>query len=181
MAIYDYSKSRKIEDKFSVSMFKYHDFFPINRDNPLWLKKYGKIIFETLIDRFYDYAETKFKNLQLNFQVVAKISEISSYGKYYSIVSAEIVASRSRVFGLVIRHYDLSNCKNIVTFIYNPIHDLLLPILDMNMKDDSKKRNKILKSLLPEGGVSTAYNKLKNLKLIGSTLGLFTYLKIIEY
>lgn len=113
--------------------------------------------------------------------MVAKISEISSYGKYYSIVSAEIVASRSRVFGLVIRHYDLSNCKNIVTFIYNPIHDLLLPILDMNMKDDSKKRNKILKSLLPEGGVSTAYNKLKNLKLIGSTLGLFTYLKIIEY
>lgn len=51
------------------------------------------------------------------------------YGKYYSVVSAELIGSRERVWGLVIRFYDLGFMRDNITLMMNPYHDFLQDVI----------------------------------------------------
>ena len=42
------------------------------------------------------------------------------YGKYFSVVSAELVGSSSRIWALVIRFYDLAYLQYSICVIMNP-------------------------------------------------------------
>lgn len=54
--------------------------------------------------------------------VHASKTEMIEYGKYYSVVSAELVGSRERVWALVIRYYDMAFVGQKLTVMMNPYH-----------------------------------------------------------
>jgi hypothetical protein len=47
------------------------------------------------------------------------------YGKYFSVVTAELVGSNERIWALVIKLYDLAYMNYKVTVLMNPYHDFL--------------------------------------------------------
>ena len=66
------------------------------------------------------------------------------YGKYHSVVTAELVGSLERVWALVIRFYDLAFVSYKVTVMMNPYHGFLQNAI----KGNKQEQNQIISSLL---------------------------------
>jgi len=91
------------------------------------------------------------------------------YGKYYTVVSAELVGSRERVWALVIRWYDLAFINEKITIMMNPYHDFLQGII----KSSSEQQTQILKNLLVNESVKDTFNWLKRTNKLDSRINLF--------
>ena len=52
-------------------------------------------------------------------------TEMIEYGKYFSVVSAELVGSAERIWALVVKFYDLAYMKESVSVLMNPYNDFL--------------------------------------------------------
>ena len=50
---------------------------------------------------------------------------MTEYGKYFSVVTAELIGSKERVWALVIRLYDMAFLKYKVTVLMNPYQGFL--------------------------------------------------------
>ena len=57
------------------------------------------------------------------------------YGKYYSVVSAELVGSRERIWALVIRFYDLGFMRDNITLMMNPYNDFLQDVITSSREE----------------------------------------------
>lgn len=66
------------------------------------------------------------------------------YGKYFSVVTAELIGSRERVWALVIKFYDLAFLNYKVTVLMNPYHQFLEGIINSPREDQLK----VMKNLL---------------------------------
>jgi hypothetical protein len=54
------------------------------------------------------------------------------YGKYYSVVSAEVVGSKERAWAMIIRFYDLAYVNTKITVLTNPYHEFLQCLVTAN-------------------------------------------------
>jgi hypothetical protein len=59
-------------------------------------------------------------------------------------VSAELVGSKERIWGMVIRFYDLAFVAEKITVLINPYFEFLLCVITSSQSD----KNRILKNLL---------------------------------
>ena len=62
-------------------------------------------------------------------------TEMIEYGKYYSVVSAELVGSRERIWALVIRFYDLGFMRDNITLMMNPYNDFLQDVITSSREE----------------------------------------------
>ena len=46
-------------------------------------------------------------------------------GKYFTVVSAELIGTKNQIFGLVVRYNFLPANKEIITFLINPYYGFL--------------------------------------------------------
>lgn len=61
-----------------------------------------------------------FGGLSFAFKVYCSKTESIEYGKYFSMVTAELVGSGQRVWALVIKYYDLSYLRYKFCVLMNP-------------------------------------------------------------
>lgn len=66
------------------------------------------------------------------------------YGKYFSVVTAELVGSKERVWALVIKYYDMAHLNYKVTVMMNPYHDFLEHIINGTKEEQAQ----VMKNML---------------------------------
>jgi hypothetical protein len=66
-------------------------------------------------------------------------------GKYFTVVSAELIGTKTQVFGLVIRYGFLPTNKEVITFLINPYYRFLSNFITLSKED---KRNCFKKLLV---------------------------------
>ncbi len=91
--------------------------------------------------------------LKFEFISHASKTETINYGKYYSVVSAELVGSRERVWALVIRFFDMAYLGYKVTVLMNPYSSFL----ENAIKGSKEEKSQILNNLLLEESVKETY------------------------
>jgi hypothetical protein len=94
------------------------------------------------------------------------------YGKYFSVVSAELVGSEERIWALLIRFYDLAYLKDSVTVMMNPYNDFLKHVI----KGPHEDQMQILRNLLIGESVRETVNWLKKAGKLDKRINLFEYL-----
>lgn len=72
-----------------------------------------------------------------------------SIGRYKTPVTAMIIGAKNRVWGIVIKYYEINSSKESVTFIFNPCYELLIFVLTMN----EEQRRMVLDNSLFKGSV----------------------------
>lgn len=75
-------------------------------------------------------TEVNMGGLAFEFIVHTSRTEMIEYGKYYSVVTAELIGSRERVWALVIKFYDLAFLNYKITVLINPYHGFLEGIIN---------------------------------------------------
>ena len=66
------------------------------------------------------------------------------YGRYFSVVSAEVIGSRERVWAMVIRYYDQAYVSERVTVLMNPYYEFLQCLISASQEE----KTQIMKHLL---------------------------------
>ncbi len=72
-------------------------------------------------------------------------------------MSAELIGSKERIWGMIIRFYDLAFVGEKITVLINPYSEFL----QMAVSASQTEKNKILKNLLVGESVKETYNWLK--------------------
>ena len=94
------------------------------------------------------------------------------YGKYYSVVSAQLVGSKDRVWALVLRFYDMAFINYKVTLLMNPYQNFLKGVIDASKAEQGRT----IRSLLIGKSVKETMLYLKKKGRLGVRLNLFEYL-----
>lgn len=102
---------------------------------------------------------------------------MTNQGKYKTPVIAELIGTKTRIWGISIRYYEQFNTREVSTFILNPYYELLAPIIKLNPSE----RKKILIDQLLSGSVSATYTKLLQKGFVGKTINIINYWNLIEY
>lgn len=63
--------------------------------------------------------------LSFEVKVHASRSEMIEYGKYYSVVSVEVVGSKDKIWAMIVRFYDIAYVSQKITVMMNPYHEFL--------------------------------------------------------
>lgn len=119
----------------------------------------------------YQY-DPVFGGLTFAIKVYSSKTEMMEYGKYFSVVSAELVGSGQRVWALVIRFYDLAYMRYATTVLMNPHEGFLLQAVS----GSEEERAQIMRNLLIGESVRTTYMWLKDKQKTNCRLNMFEYL-----
>ncbi len=108
-----------------------------------YAQRFGRMIFE-LFNNF-EGLSNDMNMSTLQFEVVTHyyLTQMIEIGKYFTVVSAELIGTRTQVFGLIIRYGFLPLNKEIVTFLINPYCGFLANFITLP-KDDKKNSFKKL-------------------------------------
>lgn len=87
-------------------------YFPISSmEMGPWIKKYGKLVVEGYLQTFQNFPFS-FNNMQFfNVITYAKKIEMTRQGKYVTPVVAELIGSKTRIWGISIRFLDQNITK----------------------------------------------------------------------
>lgn len=126
-----------------------------------------------MLNNFEAYvSEINMGGLSFEVLVHACRTEMVEYGKYYSVVSVELVGSRERVWAVVVRWYDLAYCSQKVTVMMNPYHDFLQGAIRATQEEKAT----IVRNLLVGESVRETFNWIKKNNRLDRRLNLFEYL-----
>jgi hypothetical protein len=102
------------------------DYFPLY-DQSLrdYMCLYSRMIVDCL-NNFEEYVEEpNLGGLAFSFIVHANKSEMIEYGRYFSVVSVELIGSKERVWALVFKFYDLAHLCYRTWVLMNPYEGFL--------------------------------------------------------
>ena len=100
-----------------------------------YLSLYARMIADMLNDFEASMQEVNLGAISFAPIVHCSRTETIEYGKYMSLVSAELVGSRERIWALVIRFYDLAHVTSKVTVMMNPYHDFMAPVIEARQEE----------------------------------------------
>lgn len=112
----------------------------------------------------------------LSFGVVVHCArvEMIEYGRYYSVVSAELVGSQDRIWALVIRFYDMAALAYRVTVLMNPYDGFLKNLVGAKHQEQGLA----MRNLLVGESVRETVLWLKRTNQLGTRLSLVEYLQL---
>lgn len=93
-------------------------------------------------------------------------------GKYFTVVSAELIGTKTQIFGLVIRYHFLPANREVITFLINPYYGFLSNFIGLPKEE---KRNSF-KKLLVNQSVKETYLYLEKAKKLNQISSLVEYL-----
>lgn len=84
-------------------------------------------------------------------------------------MSAELIGSKERIWGMIIRFYDLAFVGEKITVLLNPYFEFLQCVVSSSQVE----KNKILKNLLIGDSVKETYNWLKKANKLERKINIF--------
>ena len=110
-----------MSNKLIIPIYKLQRYFPPSfYDDSKCLNRFGLCMIEAHTHSFTRYLSSLANQQYLNVISYAKKVEMERAGKYVVPVSAEIVGSTQRIWGIVIKFFQQAMVQEEVTFIFNP-------------------------------------------------------------
>ena len=119
-------KQEKKTRSLKIPKYILKRFFPYNKDNESGcLCFFGKFIIEGYRHCFENYPFSFINKNYFGVKIYATKTEMILKGKYKTPLCAMLIGSNERIWGIVIKIYEIAQINELNTFIISPYYDLM--------------------------------------------------------